>query len=105
VIAREQIDQAIVILRQAADPAKIILYGSYATGQADEGSDLDLLVVERHVDDPPAEMVRLCRLLSALRIPADVVVVSEEQFNYWQDTPGTLIFEANLAGKVLYEAA
>jgi predicted nucleotidyltransferase len=104
-IGREQIDQAVSILRQVANPTRIVLYGSYATGQADEGSDVDLLVVERHVADPSAEMVRLARLLSPLRIPADVVVVSEEQFNYWRDTPGTLMFEADAEGQVLYEAA
>lgn len=32
-------------------PVKVILFGSYARGDADEGSDLDLLLVEREIPD------------------------------------------------------
>lgn len=93
------------MLRRAADPQKIILFGSYARRQADAGSDLDLLVVEDHVSDAAAEMVRLMRLLSPLRIPAEVLVVSQQDYARWSGTPGHVLFEAATEGKVLYEAA
>ena len=93
------------MLREAANPRKIILFGSYATGDADEESDVDLLVVEDQVADVMAEMVRLRRVVSPLRIPADVVVVNEAYYTYWSDTPGNLMFEVALEGEVLYEAA
>ena len=105
VIESEDIKKAIELLREAASPRKIILFGSYATGDADDGSDVDLLVVEDQVGDVMAEMVRLRRAVSPLRIPADVVVVSEAYYNYWSDTPGNLMFEVALEGEVLYEAA
>ena len=38
-------------------------------------------------------------------LPVDLLVVSRSKFDYWRDTPGTVYFEANLEGKVLYEAA
>lgn len=50
-------------------------------------------------------MVRLNRVLSPLRIPVDLLVVSEDVFQYWCDTPGNVYFEAATEGKVLYEAA
>ncbi len=99
------IAQATELLRQAADPEKIILFGSYARNRADSGSDLDLLVVEPVVTDAAAEMVRLMRVLSPLRIPADVLVVSRQDFADWSDTPGHILFEAARDGVVLYEAA
>jgi predicted nucleotidyltransferase len=40
------IDQAVELLRKAADPVRIILFGSFARGDQTEDSDLDLLVVE-----------------------------------------------------------
>ncbi|MBN1394556.1 MAG: nucleotidyltransferase domain-containing protein [Pirellulales bacterium] len=76
VIDQTTIARAAEMLRQAADPERIILFGSYARNGADAGSDLDLLVVERDVTDAAAEMVRLMRVLSPLRLPADVLVVS-----------------------------
>ena len=99
------IAKAVDMLREAADPDKIILFGSYGRGQADPGSDLDLLVVEGNVSDTAAEMVRLMRVLSPLRIPADVLVVSGQDFAKWSDMPGHVLFEAATEGKVLYEAA
>ena len=63
--------QAIIhqaVVRLAADPLpqRIILFGSQARGDADAGSDIDLLVIETEVPNRAAEMVRLRRLLSPL---------------------------------------
>ncbi len=99
------IAKAVDMLREAAAPQKIILFGSYGRDQADLGSDVDLLVVQGQVADAAAEMVRLMRVLSPLRIPAEVLVVSQEDYAKWCDTPGHVLFEAATEGKVLYEAA
>ena len=104
-IDSENISKAVELLREAAHPRKIILFGSYATGDADEGSDVDLLVVEDQVGDVMSEIVRLLRVLGPLLIPADVVVVRTADYEYWSDTPGNLMFEVALEGEVLYEAA
>lgn len=45
------IDKAIALLREAAQPRKIILFGSYGRGEARKESDVDLLVVEADVTD------------------------------------------------------
>jgi len=104
-IGSEDICKAVQLLREAANPRRVILFGSYATGNADEQSDIDLLVVEDRVTDVAGEIVRLLRVLSPLRIPADVLVVNATDFEAWSDTPGNVMFEAVNFGKVLYEAA
>lgn len=38
------------------DFATAILFGSYARGEADEGSDIDVLVVLKEIDDPSAAL-------------------------------------------------
>lgn len=101
----ETISKAVELLREAAKPRRIILFGSYASGDPHDDSDVDLLVVEDRVSDVVAEMVRLRRSLSPLRIPVDVLVVSEAHFEYWADTPGNLMHEIASDGEVLYEAA
>lgn len=104
-IPQATIQEAVQLLKRAANPVKIILFGSYATGKADEDSDLDFLVVEKELRARRMEMVRLRRILRPLRIPVDIIVVSEKVFNDWTDTPGTVIYEAALEGRVLYETS
>lgn len=101
----ETIKRLTELLIEAARPKRIIMFGSQARGEADEDSDLDVMVVEEAVSDRVGEMVRLNRLLRSLDIPVDLLVVSAEKFNYWCDTPGNVYFEAATEGEVLYEAA
>jgi predicted nucleotidyltransferase len=104
-ISREKIEEAVQILVDAACPSKIILFGSYARGEASEDSDLDLLVVESKVPHKREEMVRLRNLLRPLRIPVDVLVASEEEVEDWGHLPGTALYWALKEGKALHEAA
>ena len=97
--------KAIRLLLDAAHPNKIILFGSHGRGDAGAESDVDLLVVETEVKDRVAEMTRLNRVLSPLRMSIDLLVVSQETFDYWESTPGNVYFQAIQEGKVLYEAA
>lgn len=91
------------LLRQSANPTRIILFGSYARGHPRPDSDMDLLVVVPHVQDRMAEIVRLGRVLSPLRLPVDLLVVSDDVFSYWCHTPGNVYSAALAEGKVLYE--
>ena len=101
----EKLNEAVRRIVAAASPRKIILFGSRARADARPDSDVDLMVVEDEITDRGAEMVRLRGLLTKLRLPVDVLVVSREKFDYWSDTPGNVYFEARAEGKVLYEAA
>ena len=97
--------KAVELLKTHAHPRLVILFGSCARGDARTDSDIDLLVVEPQVADRVAEMVRLARILSPLRLPVDLLVVSEDMFRYWSDTPGNVYHAALTEGRVLYEQA
>jgi uncharacterized protein len=99
------IERLTELLVRAAKPKLLILFGSRARGDANEDSDLDIMVVEDNVANRLDEMVRLNRLLRSLNVPVDLLVVSAEKFYYWRDTPGNVYFEAATDGRVLYEAA
>lgn len=89
----------------AADPVRIVLFGSRARQDADSRSDLDLLVVERGLQDRYAELVRLSEALAGLILPVDLLVIGEEDFEQWSRTPGSVYHAARREGRVLYEAA
>ena len=93
------------VLVQAAQPKRIILFGSQARGDAAPDSDFDIMVVEENPANRFAEMVRLNRLIRSFEIAVDLLVVSDEKFQYWRDTPGNVYYEAATGGQILYEAA
>ena len=104
-ITEHTIDEVTHLLREAASPTQIILFGSYAQGKAREDSDLDLLVIKREVQDRRQEMVRLRRVLLPLRVPVDLIVVSEQEVRDWGSLPGTVLYPALTEGRVLYDAS
>lgn len=94
-----------MLLGEAAKPARVILFGSYARGDAGDNSDLDFLVVEPSLQDKFGEMVRLRQVLRPLRVPVDVLVCSQAEVNQQQHACSTAVYWALREGKVLYDSA
>ena len=101
-ISEQTIQQAALILGEAAKPAQVILFGSYARGDAQEDSDWDFLVIEPELQDKFNEMVRLRQVLRPLRIPVDVLVYSQAEITQMQSSCTTAVYWALQEGKVLY---
>jgi len=96
------IDRAVRILVDTAKPSRIMVFGSYARGDAREDSDLDLLVIEPRVEDRAREMVRLRRALRPLRIPVEILVYSADEVARWGDQPGSALYWALREGKIVH---
>jgi predicted nucleotidyltransferase len=101
---QETLYHAAQALGEAARPAKVFLFGSYARGDADEGSDVDFMVIKPEVDNPGAEMARLSLLLGEMRLPADVLVYSEAEAERRRDWCSSAVYWALREGKLLYES-
>ncbi|MCB0209928.1 MAG: nucleotidyltransferase domain-containing protein [Anaerolineae bacterium] len=87
---------------EAADPVKVILFGSQARGTAHTGSDLDLLVIERDPVSTYQEAIRLRRLLRDLDIPIDIIVIEQSFAERYGDIPGSVLYPALQEGTVLH---
>ena len=85
------------------EPDRIILFGSHAWGSPDEDSDLDLLVIVPHSDQPPTlRAVRAHRCLGDIPFPVDVLVKTRAEVERGSQVPASLISEVLERGKVLY---
>lgn len=83
----------------------MVLFGSYARGEADQGSDLDLLVIEQTVEDKSAEYLKLHRAIGAMGVGVDVVVMSRDEFSRRSQVPGTVPYWAAKEGQLLHDTS
>ena len=84
-------------------PEKVILFGSYAHGEADEDSDLDLLVVMDTELPPLEQYVRIRRVINHQDLPVDIFVITPEEFEETKDVIGGIAYAPAKYGRVLYE--
>jgi predicted nucleotidyltransferase len=107
-VSDEVIDKMTRQIVQEVNPQRILLFGSWARGEAKEHSDVDLLVVEREPfgrhRSRRQEAARIWRCLSEFRIPTDILVYSVSELTQWKDSSHHVIARALREGKILYES-
>jgi predicted nucleotidyltransferase len=106
VLTDEAIAEAARILAEGArSPARVVLFGSWARGDARADSDLDFRVIEQDAEDGHLEeMTRLRDSLPPLGVPVDVVVMSEELVERRRTVPGTMVHTALCEGRPVAES-
>ena len=94
------------IIRAIADNfpvEKIILFGSYAKGNATADSDLDMFVIMETDLPRHKRSVPLYLLFSHTPCAMDIVVYTPEEVAMWNGTVNHLITDVLKTGKVVYE--
>ncbi len=89
-------------IRAVSDPKRIVLFGSYARGDAHSDSDLDVLVIKDEVASTQAETARIYEALAGIAVPIDVVVVRTAYVQRYGDLVGTIVRPALREGTLLY---
>ncbi len=101
------LQQMVKVIVDEADPEQIILFGSYARGDASADSDVDLVIVESDPFDENrdrrAEIVRLSWALAGFPFPKDILVYSRDEVEYWRNSINNVLARALREGKVLYD--
>jgi predicted nucleotidyltransferase len=104
-IDERTLQEAVKRVVAAAQPSRVILFGSYGRDDADPESDLDLMVVKPQVPDKYEEMIRLHEAVGDVGVGVDVLVYSEAEIEERRDWCTSPVYWALREGKPLYEAA
>jgi len=83
-------------------PEKIILFGSFAQGNAGPDSDIDLLVVMPVGGSKRKKAVEIGVELHDINVAKDVIVVTPDEFEWRKNIVGTIEWPAAHGGKILY---
>ena len=102
----ETIQEMVEVIVREVDPQTVILFGSHARRDARPNSDVDLMVVE----DLPfsaersrrAEYSRLSMALRQFPFSKDILLFSQQEFDFWNDSPNHVVGRARREGKVLH---
>ncbi len=104
-IDEQILEQTVQHIVEAAHPSRVILFGSYGRDEANENSDLDLMIIQPHVENQIEEMIYLRQILGHIGIGIDLLVYSEAEYERRSRVPGTVHYWAYREGRTLYEAA
>ena len=100
-LIREMTDRIV----NAMHPIKVILFGSYARGEASRDSDVDLLVVMPAIRNKREDAISVRRILADLPVGKDIILTTPEELERRGDLVGSILRPALREGKVLYERA
>ena len=93
----------ILVRLMAANPKKIILFGSYANGMPGKDSDIDIMILKDKVVSKINEMHEARKMLIGLLMPFDILVATQEEFNFYKKEAGSVYKDIDRNGIVLYE--
>lgn len=101
----EIIDAVAKKIETQYNPQKIILFGSYAWGDPEEDSDLDLFVVKDTDDKPRKRALQVRRILDEENslIGLDILVYTPEELSRRMSIGDTFLSRILSEGKVLHE--
>lgn len=84
----------------ASSPAKVMLFGSYARGEAKEDSDVDLLVLEKNFVNKDDEYFKLFTAVRSAKI--DLILMREDDYLARTESVGSLPYRVAREGVLLY---
>jgi predicted nucleotidyltransferase len=103
---RDMILEIVSKIKKEYQPNKVILFGSYAYGQPDRDSDIDLLIIKDTPERPIDRQVAVTRIASDSKrlIPLEVIVLTPEEVRERLRIGDQFLREILSKGEVLHEA-
>jgi len=86
-------------------PEKVILFGSLAEGQINEGTDIDLFIVKSDIPELGVDRIRELDSLIKYNLATDFIVYKPQEIEQRLKLGDPFVKIILKEGKVLYEAA
>lgn len=102
-IVEEKIEGIKQMIVKTVSPEKIILFGSYASGEPSEESDIDLVVIWDSSINYHERNMKIRRLFPHRDFSLDVFVFTPEEETKYKNIKGTILYTAVTKGRILYE--
>lgn len=83
-------------------PKKVILFGSFATGDVHAGSDIDLCIIKNTSERFMDRTYQVLRLINS-SFAVEALVYTEDEFKQMKEEANPLMARIMNEGKVLYE--
>jgi len=103
IIFMNRIERIVECLKKY-EPEKIILFGSYIRGEADELSDLDFVVIKKTKKRFIRRLIEAAKLIDNNLGKVDIFVYTPEEFKRMVEDENPFIEQVLKEGKVVYEA-
>ena len=88
------------------NPLAIYIFGSYAWGNPDNQSNLDILIIVDHSDQKIYKRpIPAYEALRGIKLSTDILVYTFDEFDAMVKEKSSLCYLVKSKGKVLYEAA
>ncbi len=104
-ITQETLNEIVRRVVKAAQPDRIILFGSAARGTMGPHSDIDLLVIKRGNFHRRQLAAEIHGHLSDVDYPFDVIVATPEDVERYGHSHALVLKPALQEGKIVYDAA
>ena len=102
-IDTNKINEVVNRIAYGFNPDKIILFGSYAAGNPNNDSDIDLLVIKDTDLPRHKRSFDIQKLLRGSMIPIDILVYTQNEFEKEQSNKYSFLSSAIKTSKILYE--
>jgi len=99
----KKIDDYVAEVVRKLNPDLILLFGSFATGDINEGSDIDILVVA-DFKETFLDRIRTLMDINTFKIPIEPVGYTPEEFTQMKDRKSPFIMEVLEKGKIMYKS-
>ena len=103
-VTTSDVEEVVRRIVDAAQPEKIILFGSAARGEMGPHSDLDILVVKSGADHWGLSS-EIRRALRGVNAAVDLVVATPEDLERYKDSQPLVYKPALREGRVVHDAA
>ena len=106
-VTDQMLRQMVATIVAVAHPERVVLFGSWARGEARDDSDVDLIVIQPLPFDETrsrrAEAARVYAALAHYRVPKDILLYSRDEVDRLRASRSHVLARALEEGTVMYE--